>query len=231
MNTSETISKIAPALVKAQQGITFAVKDSVNPQFKSKYADLGAVIDALKPALNGAGISFIQMLAPGEPGSIALTTRLIHESGEWIESTATCPLVKHDPQGYGSACSYLRRYSLAAAVGLYQDDDDGNAAVTKTAKGVPMVAPEKRTPSVAQTVLDQSEAIPAARKTELAVMANKIAQAMLSKGASWCHDRLAEEDLDDLELIYLSSLLTPANRNALKAESIARANAAREVEA
>lgn len=128
MNTSESIGKIAPALLKAQKAITFAVKDANNPHFKSTYADLGSVIDACKPALNEAGIAFMQMPAPSETGTIALTTRLVHESGEWIESTATCPLPKNDPQGYGSANTYLRRYALAAAVGLYQDDDDGNAA-------------------------------------------------------------------------------------------------------
>lgn len=128
MNTSESIGKIAPALLKAQKAITFAVKDAKNPHFKSTYADLGSVIDACKPALNEAGIAFMQMPAPSETGTIALTTRLVHESGEWIESTATCPLPKNDPQGYGSANTYLRRYALAAAVGLYQDDDDGNAA-------------------------------------------------------------------------------------------------------
>lgn len=128
MNTSESIGKIAPALLTAQKAITFAIKDAKNPQFKSTYADLSSVIDATKPALNDAGICFIQMPAPSEQGCLALTTRLIHESGEWIESTATCPLQKHDPQGYGSALTYLKRYSLASAVGLYQDDDDGNAA-------------------------------------------------------------------------------------------------------
>lgn len=128
MKTSESISKIAPALLRAQRAMTFAVKDSRNPHFKSTYADLSSVIDACKPALNESGIVFMQMPSPSDPGTIALTTRLIHESGEWIESTATCPLPKNDPQGYGSANTYIRRYSLAAAVGLYQDDDDGNAA-------------------------------------------------------------------------------------------------------
>jgi hypothetical protein len=128
MKTSESISKIAPALLAAQKAITFAVKDSKNPAFRSTYADLSSVIDASKPALNSAGICFIQMASASEAGSLALTTRLIHESGEWIESTATCPLQKNDPQGYGSALTYLKRYSLASAVCLYQDDDDANAA-------------------------------------------------------------------------------------------------------
>jgi len=134
MKTSESIVNIAQALLKAQRAITFAVKDSKNPHFKSTYADLGSVINACTAALNESGIVFMQMPSPSEPGTIALTTRLLHSSGEWIEDTATCPLQKVDPQGYGSANTYLRRYALAAAVGLYQDDDDGNAASAGTTK-------------------------------------------------------------------------------------------------
>ncbi|QBJ80545.1 ERF family protein [Aquitalea sp. USM4] len=129
MRTSESITKIAPALLKAQQAITFAAKTAQNPHLKNKYADLPAVIDAVKAALNDAGIVFIQ--TPGESSNeklLVLTTRLLHESGEWIEDNATVPLPKADPQGYGSAMTYARRYSLAAICGLYQDDDDGNAA-------------------------------------------------------------------------------------------------------
>ena len=134
MKTSDSIVNIAQALLKAQRAITFAVKDSKNPHFKSTYADLASVIGACKTALNESGIVFMQMPSPSEPGTIALTTRLLHSSGEWIEDTATCPLQKSDPQGYGSANTYLRRYALAAAVGLYQDDDDGNAASAATSK-------------------------------------------------------------------------------------------------
>lgn len=129
MRTSESIGKLAPALLKAQKAITFAAKDATNPHFKSKYADLPAVIDAIKPALNEAGIVFIQTGSPSDAGILAMTTRLLHESGEWLEDTATCPLPKNDPQGYGSASTYLRRYGLASAVGLYQDDDDGQGAI------------------------------------------------------------------------------------------------------
>jgi hypothetical protein len=128
MKTSDSITKIAPAILKAQKAITFAAKDATNPHYKSKYADLPSVIDAIKPALNLVGIAFLQTAGTSDPGILAMTTRLLHESGEWIEDTATCPLPKNDPQGYGSACTYLRRYSLAAIVGLYQDDDDGQAA-------------------------------------------------------------------------------------------------------
>jgi hypothetical protein len=128
MKTSESISKIAPALLQAQKAISFAVKDAHNPHLKNQYAGLPAVIDAVKGPLNDAGIIFIQSPAPSDDGKLHLTTRLIHESGEWIESTAVTPLQKADPQGVGSAITYMRRYSLAAITGLYQDDDDGNAA-------------------------------------------------------------------------------------------------------
>ena len=128
METSETLIKIAPALLKAQKEITFAAKDTNNPFFKSKYADLPCVIDAIKKPLNDNGIVFVQSASPSNPGYLSMTTRLIHESGEWIEDTATIPLPKSDPQGYGSASTYGRRYGLAAITGLYQDDDDGNAS-------------------------------------------------------------------------------------------------------
>jgi hypothetical protein len=128
MKTSDSVTKIAAALIKVQKSITFAQTDSNNPFFKSKYADLPTVIDAVKPQLNDNDIVYIQTPSPSEPGTLALTTRLLHSSGEWLEDTAIVPLPKADPQGYGSAMTYARRYSLAAITGLYQDDDDGNAA-------------------------------------------------------------------------------------------------------
>lgn len=128
MKTSEQMTKMPAALLKAQATITFAAKGSVNAHFKNKYADLAAVIDAVKSALNDNGIAFVQTASPSQDGFLNLTTRLIHESGEWIEDTLTMPLQKCDPQGYGSAMTYARRYSLAAITGLYQDDDDGNQA-------------------------------------------------------------------------------------------------------
>lgn len=144
MKTSESISKISAALVNAQKAITFAAKDATNPHFRNKYADLPAVIEAIKPALNDSGIMFMQTPSPSDAGTLALTTRLVHESGEWIEDTATMPLPKNDPQGYGSAMTYARRYALAAITGLYQDDDDGNAASGAGAKQQPTQPQAKR---------------------------------------------------------------------------------------
>lgn len=127
VKTSESLGKISAALLAAQKAITFASKDATNPHFKNKYADLPAVIDAIKPALNSADITFIQSASPSDDGKLHLATRLQHVSGEWIEDTLVMPLPKQDPQGYGSAMTYARRYALAAITGLYQDDDDGNS--------------------------------------------------------------------------------------------------------
>lgn len=183
MKTSESIGKIAAALVKAQREMTFAIKDSRNPAFKSTYADLSSVIEACKPALNAAGIAFIQMPATSEPGTIALTTRLLHESGEWIESTATCPLQKVDPQGYGSANTYLRRYSLAAAVGLYQDDDDGNAAAKAAPQraAAPKPAAAPGIDSIVAQIIADAKRDPAATAAKLAESADDRRDAIWAK--------------------------------------------------
>jgi hypothetical protein len=95
-------------------------------------------------------------------------------------------------------------------------------AVTHTAKGVPMVAADKRTPSVAQTVLNDSPPIADERKAELIDLAGKITKAIQTKGAEWCHDRLSEEELDDIELIFLATKMDAATRNALRAVSVER---------
>ena len=128
MKTSTALTKLAPALVSAQAEITWATKDSTNPHFKNRYADLQSVIEAIKPALNKNGIFFSQHPTPSDAGTLGLTTILLHSSGEWIEDTAIIPLPKNDPQGYGSAMTYGRRYGLAAICGLFQSDDDGEAA-------------------------------------------------------------------------------------------------------
>lgn len=134
MKTSDSIKQIAEALVSAQKEIKFAVKDSTNPHFKSKYANINSVIDAVKAPLNNNNIAILQSLSPSDDGKLHLTTRLIHSSGEWIEDTAVCPLQKQDAQGLGSAVSYIRRYSLSAFLSLYSDtDDDGQSAALNAA--------------------------------------------------------------------------------------------------
>jgi hypothetical protein len=142
MRTSDSIAKIAAALAKALPAVQNATKDATNPHFRSDYATLQAVIGTTKPVLAEHGIVALQ--GPGWDGDkCTLTTRFLHESGEWIETTAGTPVSKMDPQGVGSAITYLRRYSLAAMAGIGQDDDDGNAASeTRDATGKPHRKPQ-----------------------------------------------------------------------------------------
>ncbi len=129
MKTSEQINEIAGALAKAQSGVKSALKDSVNPHFRSKYADLSAVKDAIGDCLSKNDIAVVQAHDILESGVVVLKTRLMHKSGQWLESQYLIKPVKEDPQGYASATTYARRISLASMVGVVADeDDDGNAA-------------------------------------------------------------------------------------------------------
>lgn len=132
MKQSDSIANLAKGLIQAQKAIQASVvKNATNATFGSDYADLGAVIEAIKSHLNGAGIVVLQSpTLPDKQGNVCLTTRLVHETGEWMEDTCSTPMAYLDPQGFGSAVSYLRRYALTAMMGLYQaeSDDDGSAA-------------------------------------------------------------------------------------------------------
>jgi len=122
------MDKIASALVKAQRAFGPALKDKTNPAFRSKYADLGACIEAVIDSLNANGIALIQKQHP-QDGGVCVETVFVHESGEVFSAgLLSVPAAKHDPQGYGSALTYARRYSLMAACGIAPEDDDGNAS-------------------------------------------------------------------------------------------------------
>lgn len=120
--------QVSAALVKAQKAFGPALKTHTNPAFKSKYADLSACIEAVIDALNANGIALVQRNVACESG-VSVETVFVHESGEMFSSGPLhVPAVKNDPQGYGSALTYARRYSLMAACGIAPEDDDGNAA-------------------------------------------------------------------------------------------------------
>jgi hypothetical protein len=121
------MKNIASAFVKAQQAFGPALKTHTNPHFKSKYADLSACIEAVIDALNINGIALIQQCHESQTGVI-VETMFLHESGEMLScGSLHVPAAKQDPQGYGSALTYARRYSLMAACGIAPEDDDGNA--------------------------------------------------------------------------------------------------------
>lgn len=123
------MENIAKALAAAQTEMGKAQKDSTNPHFRSKYADLGNVMDACLPALNKHGIAVIQTMEGSDIGRF-MVTRFIHESGESLDCPVPLIIGKNDMQGLGSAMTYARRYGLMALAGIAPDDDDGNAAVT-----------------------------------------------------------------------------------------------------
>lgn len=127
MNKSENIGQLAAALAKAQGQMKFAAKDANNPFFKSKYADLASVIEAIKVPLSANGIAFVQA-TDFEDSAVIVETILLHESGEWISGKLRMQPTKNDPQGVGSAVTYAKRYGLQALAGVPSDDDDGNAA-------------------------------------------------------------------------------------------------------
>ena len=133
-----SFNKVAAALVKAQKEFGPALKSSSNPHFKSRYADLAACVEAVVDALNNNGIALMQRVSPSDSGVIVETV-FIHESGEVINcGQLHVPATKHDAQGYGSALTYARRYSLMAACGIAPEDDDGNAASKRpTAPAIP----------------------------------------------------------------------------------------------
>jgi len=139
MKTSESVKEIATALSKAQAAIRGAEKDSDNPYFGSSYASLASVWEACRAAITANGLSVVQGTESGDADSVKVVTRLMHSSGEWIESEISVKPMKMKvdkndpekqitPQSVGSALTYARRYALSAMVGIAPEDDDGNAA-------------------------------------------------------------------------------------------------------
>lgn len=130
MKTSETIAQLAPALVAFQGAVDRIAKDRKNPHFKNDYATLDQLIDETKEKLSEFGLAVMQNAAGNTEGNVVLTTRLIHTSGEWIETDELIMKpVKSDPQAMGSAITYAKRYQYSAFLNLATgEDDDGNAA-------------------------------------------------------------------------------------------------------
>lgn len=134
---SEQIGELAAALAAAQGEMTAASKDATNPHFKSRYATLASVWDAIRGPLSQHGLSVSQVLESAENGvGVAVRTLLLHTSGQWIASRYVMPITdKLTPQAMGSAITYARRYALSAIVGIApDDDDDGNAASVTPAR-------------------------------------------------------------------------------------------------
>ena len=138
MKTSEKIDAIAPALADLQADIVNVKSTSTNPFYHSKYADLASIVREVRPLLAEHRLAILQ----GADGR-TLTTRIVHESGQWIESSIELSVPKwENPQDVGKAMTYARRYELAAILNIAQEDDDGNSLAQKSTEVKPITAPQ-----------------------------------------------------------------------------------------
>ncbi len=129
MNKSDNIQELCAALVKFQSEVRAVKKDSENPYFKSKYADLSSIWETIRKPLSANGLAVIQTNQADMENGVILETILLHSSGQWISGVVKMTPTKNDPQGFGSCQTYARRYGLSAILGIAtEDDDDGNAA-------------------------------------------------------------------------------------------------------
>ena len=175
------MKNLATALVKAQQAFGPALKSSTNPHFKSRYADLAACVEAVVDSLNNNGIALIQQNQPS-PDGVIVETIFLHESGESLNcGQLFVPANKHDAQGFGSALTYARRYSLMAACGIAPEDDDGNTA--------------SRRPQVNESaLLDHLAAIEASTDQDSLKNAYKAAYAACNGDSEWQKKVIAAKD-------------------------------------
>lgn len=153
------------ALAAAQADMGPALKDSVNPAFKSKYADLASVMAACLPSLNAHGIAVIQPTYQNEAGAHFVKTVLVHgETGETAECAVPLIVSKNDMQGYGSAVTYARRYGLMSMAGIAPEEDDGHAAAKAAPKDEPRPSPKDdakaNTSPAAINYLAEAESLP-----------------------------------------------------------------------
>jgi hypothetical protein len=136
--SSPEITELASAMIRVQHSLSPALRDAHNTFTNSRYATLGSVMHACREALLAQGIWLTQYPVPVQGHQLGLVTKIVHaESGQWQASLLTMPLPKEDPQGYGSAMTYARRYGLSALVGIVtEDDDDGEMATAGREAGV-----------------------------------------------------------------------------------------------
>jgi hypothetical protein len=203
MRTSDSIGALSAALSKAQGEITGALKDSSNPYFKSKYADLASCWDACRAPLSKNGLAVIQGASTDEHG-VSITTRLAHASGEWIEFDLRMAPKDASPQGVGSCITYGRRYGLASVVGLAQIDDDAEAAQGRKGidpAGKSNLTDDQRT-KAEQWAKDMREELLAANLTDEQRKENVLA----------LHQRLMQEDQ---ELYAAAFTLMPSGEKRL----------------
>lgn len=203
-------AKIAAAFVKAQKGFAPALKTNTNPHFRSKYVALDGCIEAVIDALNSNGIALLQPTHDCESG-VTVETIFLHESGEVLSGGRLhVPATKLDAQGYGSALTYARRYSLMAACGIAPEDDDGNAASRKT--------PQKTAAPVIGAKDGIGDDLPDDWKQYLQGLAVDVTDAVQRGDVNAAKDLINQAALEDDQRIYMDRHLDSKTRAALKAK-------------
>lgn len=181
---SRELGEIAKALAAAQGELQDAKKDSINPHFKNKYASLASVREAITATFARHGLSVVQLNEPHGESGVCVVTLLMHTSGQWIKSRLFVPVTKKDPQGFGSALSYARRYALGAIANIATDDDDDANVASKT-------QPPKEAPPATTTTVNVEALI---MNLETAMTAEELAKASAAVGA--VKDKISKADLE-----------------------------------
>ena len=208
MNKSDTIKELAAAMAKAQGQIKGAIKDSANPFFKSRYANLSSVVEAIREAFASNGLSYVQRVEPSEKDEVRVETVILHASGEWLScGVLALPVSKQDAQGFGSALTYARRYGLSAACGVAPEDDDGNAAT----KAAPKPASAK---SVTQ---DEWDNLDAETQNWLQGIADSVRAEISTNGAAAGLAVLEEQGLSAEHKVACWGRFDSKERSAMKA--------------
>jgi hypothetical protein len=207
----EPINELAKALAVAQSKMEGAAKDTSNPFFKSKYADLSSVTSAVRSGLDGTGLSYVQFVHD-KPECAAIETLILHSSGQSLSTGIVCvPVAKHDAQGYGSAITYARRYGLAMAFGVAPEDDDGNAANKSP--------PPRSTKPTGNAARIEFEALPEGKKYTIRDYVTALGEHTERKDFASAFDLLQSFNLDSDDKVYLWSQLDSATRTAFTALS------------
>ncbi len=202
------MKQIAAALVKAQRGFAPALKTNTNPHFRSKYVALDGCIEAVIDSLNANGIALMQPTHECADG-VTVETLFVHESGEVMSGGKLhVPAAKNDPQGYGSALTYARRYSLMAACGIAPEDDDGNAA----SKRPQVVAGSFRS----SPTMGEFESLPKDQQEYISDLAVEIVAMVASQQDEQAWRKVEAEHLDDAQKTALWSRLDAKTRASIK---------------
>lgn len=195
MYRSLSITELAKALAKAQGEMENAKRTSMNPHFKSSYADLATIWDVIREPLSNNGLSVVQLPAETTNGNIRLTTTLMHSSGEFIEEGFSLSLKDaSNPQQAGSALTYMKRYALLGVAGIAPEDDDGNAA---TGKPSPAQPAQDYTQTINDTMEELKRCSPAEARALYATVRNSGMQqasrdALLIKMATYISNNMKE---------------------------------------